>query len=298
MKPTDKRLKNPQRVRIQFDQMNADGDRVFEACCLHSQIHSTSLTVTEPLKSTQFHLHTRVLHITYVFSGRGHCQLGNELHELSPGMIHFVYPGEPHSFHADRKRPYRKFTLKLLVSKRMPQVFPRMMEAGAQRKVLESACRRLSRSHLAALAGGIRSRIQERVALLELFSVLFERFARVRKRASFQEPPAATRAFSRLLSRLNRPPFDSPGLDVLAGQVHMSRRQFTRTFRTITGMSLHQFVLKARMTYAEKRLVAGDVSVNRVAHECGYANSQNFIRAYRKVFRKTPGHRTTIEIRG
>lgn len=85
-------------------------------------------------------------------------------------------------------------------------------------------------------------------------------------------------------SRLDQP----LTLDEWAAQVAMSRRHFTRRFRTRTGVSGQRWLLHQRLDRAKLLLESTDLAVERVADESGFATSSALRHHFRAVFDTTP----------
>jgi AraC-like DNA-binding protein len=128
--------------------------------------------------------------------------------------------------------------------------------------------------------------LRQRSALLELFAVML---TAVRGKGRAEPPPSVSPEFEATLARLQTPPFAFPGLDALAEVNRMNRRSFTNHFRAMTGVSPRAFQQSARLNHAERLLARHTASVKETATTCGYSNSQNFIRAFRRYFETSPG---------
>jgi len=72
-------------------------------------------------------------------------------------------------------------------------------------------------------------------------------------------------------------------LDEMAQSVGLSTAHFARMFRTSTGETPHQFVLRQRVERAKAMLCAGDVRVLDVAVACGFKTQQHFAQVFRGV---------------
>jgi transcriptional regulator GlxA family with amidase domain len=88
--------------------------------------------------------------------------------------------------------------------------------------------------------------------------------------------------FMEILKPLYTPPFSNPGIDKMARWNNMSRRTFTRTFKRNTGMSITEYLTRAKLIHANYLLENSSMSIKEVASECGYSNSQNLRRALKK----------------
>lgn len=74
----------------------------------------------------------------------------------------------------------------------------------------------------------------------------------------------------------------------LARQMHLSESQFKSRFKTETGISPWQFILKARIDAAKQRLLASNASVTQIAMELGFASSQYFATVFKRLTGMTP----------
>ena len=103
------------------------------------------------------------------------------------------------------------------------------------------------------------------------------------------DQPAATMArVTRTVRAIERRPDASLTLGTLAREAGLSPYHFLRTFERMTGVTPHQYVLRARLREAALRL-AGDASrVLDIALDCGFGDISNFNRAFRTEFGVTP----------
>jgi AraC-like DNA-binding protein len=79
------------------------------------------------------------------------------------------------------------------------------------------------------------------------------------------------------------------GIAALARLAAMSPYHFLRTFRQVTGVTPHQFILRTRLHRAALRLRAGDEQIAAIAFDCGFNDLSTFNRRFRRVIGVTPG---------
>ena len=77
-------------------------------------------------------------------------------------------------------------------------------------------------------------------------------------------------------------------LEQLAREAGQSPFQYLRTFRRLTGVTPHQFILRTRLRDAASRLLAHDMNIIDVALDSGFGDLSNFNRAFRLEFGLTP----------
>lgn len=77
-------------------------------------------------------------------------------------------------------------------------------------------------------------------------------------------------------------------IEQIADQVNLSEYYFSRLFRRCTSMSPHAYLVNLRITMARQLLSVSQKSVERVAEECGFHSTTNFIRSFREHVGCTP----------
>ncbi len=78
------------------------------------------------------------------------------------------------------------------------------------------------------------------------------------------------------------------GLNELAGAAAMSPYHFLRTFRQVTGMTPHQYVLHTRLHRAAARLRASADPISAIAFKAGFNDLSTFNRRFRRLIGATP----------
>lgn len=148
----------------------------------------------------------------------------------------------------------------------------------------------------------------EKVSLDELACGLMGTVADV-VRASRKEDRAPGPADERRVSatlRFIEAHFSEPlPLRQLASAAGMSTFHFLRTFRQVTGLTPHQYLLRTRLREAAMRLATRPERILEIALASGFDDLSNFNHAFRaefgvspRVFRSTPAgqHRTVADV--
>ncbi|MDD5483177.1 MAG: AraC family transcriptional regulator [Kiritimatiellae bacterium] len=258
-----------------------------ERMALFKELQADIFSVTanhfaaSPGEQTNLHLHPDRWHITYTVRGKGACLAGGRKYNLRPGLVHVVYPNEIHKYRADVKTPYTIYFLHINCDGPVAEIFPRAI-----------AARRLSRNtlrifgQLTRLCHSVppkRCSLRKHALLGVLLADLLELDEAPEPRGQIAARSRSEQAgFKDILEQLRMPPFRYPGINRMAAQLNMSRRSFTAYFRKLAGMSARAYYLQYRMSHARMLLAAGELRVKEVARRCGYSNSQNFIRSYKK----------------
>jgi AraC family transcriptional regulator len=101
-------------------------------------------------------------------------------------------------------------------------------------------------------------------------------------------PPNAAACVTRIVRAIERHPAAGLTLGSLARAAGLSPYHFLRTFERLTGVTLHQYILRARLREAAERLAADPGKVLDIALDCGFGDVSNFNRAFRTEFGVTP----------
>jgi AraC family transcriptional regulator len=118
--------------------------------------------------------------------------------------------------------------------------------------------------------------------------------ARVLQIASGAQPgrcrstPNAEARITEIIRRIDGHPHEALTLRDLACAAGLSRYHFLRTFEYLTGVTPHQYVLRARLREAALHLVADPGTVIDIALDCGFGDISNFNRAFRTEFGVSP----------
>jgi AraC-like DNA-binding protein len=123
---------------------------------------------------------------------------------------------------------------------------------------------------------------------LELAGAVLQMAGRARRDAPATAPCDAAR-IARVLRHLERRSGDPQTLADLARIAGLSRYHFLRTFKRVTGITPHQWVLRARLRDAAHRLVTSRAPVTEIALDVGFDDLSNFIRSFRAEFGASPG---------
>jgi AraC-like DNA-binding protein len=93
---------------------------------------------------------------------------------------------------------------------------------------------------------------------------------------------------ARVLRQLESGSAQAGSLPELARAAGLSRYHFLRTFKRVTGVTPHQWLLRARLRDAAQRLVTGRAPITEIALDVGFDDLSNFIRSFRAEFGVSP----------
>jgi AraC family transcriptional regulator len=103
-----------------------------------------------------------------------------------------------------------------------------------------------------------------------------------------EAPPAAVARVTRTVRAIERSPEAELPLGRLAHEAGLSPYHFLRTFERLTGLTPHQYVRRARLREAARRLAVEPAKVLDIALDCGFGDVSNFNRAFRAEFGVSP----------
>ncbi|MBR0796849.1 helix-turn-helix transcriptional regulator [Bradyrhizobium jicamae] len=96
------------------------------------------------------------------------------------------------------------------------------------------------------------------------------------------------RGTSRIADYIEAHLHESITLDQLAGVADLSVVQFIRQFKRATGLTPHQYVMRARVNRARHLLVEGKESIAILALHCGFSSQEHLTRIFGMFLGTTP----------
>jgi len=93
---------------------------------------------------------------------------------------------------------------------------------------------------------------------------------------------------TRAIRAIDRHPDGSLTLEALAREAGLSPYHFLRMFERLTGLTPHQYVRRARLREAARRLITDGGTVLDIALDCCFGDVSNFNRAFRVEFGRSP----------
>jgi AraC family transcriptional regulator len=94
---------------------------------------------------------------------------------------------------------------------------------------------------------------------------------------------------TRVVRRMEAEGDHGRSLNALAGEAAMSPYHFLRTFRQVTGVTPHQYVLRTRLHRAATRLRESSDPISTIAVRAGFKDLATFNRRFRRLIGTTPG---------
>ena len=246
-------------------------------------LDQVSFLPATPDLSTKLHSHFDLVHIHCVKQGCGICRVKEKIWKLSPGVVHLVMPGEIHRYVADSKNPYQIYCMHIKWYGSISEELPRYLAVPVhERKNFYNKLRNLAELFSSKPEIGSDFRKYGLFALIMADIMKFSQETKAVPLKGYILSTSQDIKLNYVFKSLYGPPFEFPGIDVLAEHCEMSRRKFTALFKKLTGTTVKQYYMRNLMAYASTMLESKEFKIKDIASQCGYTNSQNFINAYKK----------------
>lgn len=180
-------------------------------------------------------------------------------------VVGFLQTGQV-MFRAPTDRQFRN-ALKQLEQWTAPQNVAELRAAYFQTRVL-------ARPHYEAMLRLLAS-FAEHLALVANELVIKEAAA---------EPPAVSRARAFIAEKLGEP----LSLDLVAAAAHMSAFYFCKVFKSATGLTLTDYIARARVEKVKQLLLNPHTRVSEAAYEAGFQSLSQFNRVFRRIAGQAP----------
>jgi AraC family transcriptional regulator len=97
------------------------------------------------------------------------------------------------------------------------------------------------------------------------------------------------RRVTQAVRHIEREPQESFSLAALARDANLSPYHFLRSFRQVTGLTPHQFVLRTRLNRAALRLRNSREAISAIVFDEGFNDLSTFNRRFRRLMGMSPG---------
>lgn len=78
-------------------------------------------------------------------------------------------------------------------------------------------------------------------------------------------------------------------LEMLATKFFVSKEYLSKTYKSLFGCNITEYIVKCRMEYAKKLLQGNEFQIKSIAHMVGYEDLSYFYRVFKKYFKNSPG---------
>lgn len=241
--------------------------------------------------------------ITYVQSGRGNYFVNGEEYSMDEGDIIIFNNVEPHGWNLLDE------DMRLLVMIFSPEFVAEKLsffDAGYLKPFVERGSNFKNRigkeepvSH--EIRKGIREiyrewedkkegyRLMIKANILRILTMLIRAYQDERKSGEMlKEKKNAMKRLEQAFVYINEHYCEKITLEEAAAAAFMSATYFSGYFRKVTSLSFTEYVTRLRIAHARELLKSTNRSVTDIAAECGFNNTSNFYRLYKKHTGKPP----------
>ncbi len=100
--------------------------------------------------------------------------------------------------------------------------------------------------------------------------------------------PSATARVAEVIRKVERDPSTTYELSTMAQEARLSPFHFLRIFRSVTGVTPHQYLLRLRLQRAAASLRSEPGKIVDIALDCGFGDVSNFNRMFRAEIGVSP----------
>lgn len=226
-----------------------------------------------------------VASVSLVLSGTFACRSAHGASLLSAGSLFLGSAGQGYECSHQHGEGDRCLSFRF-----EPELFERLAhDAGASRVAFGRnelpPLRALARLTARAKAAMQREDQLEEIAL-ELAGAAVRAAGHIRRDAPAQSQQQAR--IARVLRYLADRVASQHTIADLARVASLSPYHFLRTFKRVTGVTPHQWLLRARLREAAQRLATGGERITDIALDVGFEDLSNFARSFRAEFGVSP----------
>lgn len=206
--------------------------------------------------------------IHYVVKGCGTLYARGQVYHVHAGEAFLILPDEVTTYTADAQDPWHYqwigFTGELTAAfAKLPAVFPLSSDIFAQ--IIRSASTQDGAEYLVA-------------------SDLFRLYAQL-----FAPSGGSNQHIRKVESFIRARYMENITVELIAKQMNLDRRYLTRLFKEKTGQTIQEYLIGVRLKEACTYLSQG-FSVQKTAALCGYEDTSNFSRMFKKQYGLSPAH--------
>lgn len=268
------------------------GDALFAADLGHLAHAGYEKTVTAG--SWRNHEHAR-LEIHYFVRGIVRCWVGRELCEVSGGDVLIVPAGTPHGGWLGVRPPAELYWMGILPWHPAKAEQPFGLSAAESRALHDalnqpaSPCLRLGDRLLRPFESLVASfRSTDGRSLLVLRSALLDILCAIVQKAHEPEVAASSEVVRAANDVIQKHLTDPVPVAELARKSGYSTAYFVREFHRKMGVSPKDYYVRCRVLEACRRLGERTTDITRIGHDLGFASSQYFATAFKRVTGMSP----------
>jgi len=249
------------------------------------------------------------IEIAYVISGKAAHRLGNMEYTVSRGDLAIVNCGTPHTFIPRSDADETFATYDLLFT---PKFFEVKAIGGSDFAALassylfysvfaenlpENSLNLIHSSHcnFEEVIRKIYDEYNERcsgftgVIRAHLIELIIKIFRELDYRSHREASPEQLALVEQAIEYMKKNYNSHIDLDKITSDIFLSKNYFRQMFKSVTGMTITDFIQNTRVEEAKKRLAYTDETTAEIADNCGFSDLTFFYRIFKKKTGQTPG---------
>ena len=247
----------------------------------------------------QLHLHpTYEIYLTH--SGPMSCLINDKIYDLNPNDMLVFAPSDIHMSTRPKNKKYMSTVINFCpdniknIGEKTDVLFPFRASADNFSHKVSLSDNKVSDfiDMLKKMESLLKSNnkyndVRQQILLVEILLFINEMYA-ANATCSLSEKKHNDEIVTKIMLYINENITENLNLSNLSNRFFISKNILNNHFKRKTGYTLGQYIINYRMYCARQLLESGE-SVYNTAWKVGYQNTSNFIRAYKKVMRITPG---------
>ena len=239
-------------------------------------------------------MHTHTCHELYfLVSGQRRYLIGSDLLDVSPGNVIIVPKGQLHRTTAIGKKGHSRYVI--YFSEAYMDDFIAIIGRDAFDTLMQGRCLQLPEHRICAI-----HEILQQMDLIQKQSLPFAeaflktnlqqillcllRYGEDKNHSSNQSTDKIQEAAQYISEHYT----DDLTLDAVASVACMEKTYFCKCFKSITGFGYNEYLTRVRMQAAENLLLKTDLSVSKIASQCGFSGSNYFGDVFRRCYGISP----------
>ena len=235
--------------------------------------------------------------IFYVIDGNARLILENAERDLSAGTLLYLRSGTPYYFDGNVKVVVLNFDLSRIFEDERGAKRPKPKHSFKREKILEvDVPQELEGTIIVRNAFDVEPRLQECITNFRFPTAVSEALTssiikevlcyavQNTDTVSKKIPDIVGRAAEYIRSNYDKHMTN----DTISAEFGYHSFYLNRVFKEHTGMTLHQALIKERVTIAKRLLQNTDISIDSIAREAGFTDRIQFSTTFRKVIGLTP----------
>ncbi|MBO5213043.1 MAG: helix-turn-helix transcriptional regulator [Clostridia bacterium] len=258
-----------------------------------SELFALSHSFDKEPRDTHFNLHIHDnFEIYCLVQGQVGYIVEGHIYSLSPGAILLMRKSETHKLIVHKSAPYERFVLNFNPDLLLKNGFsPDILDPYLKRDLGERNLYLPSEFNGPAPITYFEKMFSE-IKILNSKNVLISNLSSLLGAINivFCNEPKYNydkSSYQYIISYVNENLTNELSLEKISNDMHLSKSQINRIFRSLTGASVHDYILSKRLLLFQEKISKGKGAL-LACQECGFRDYSSFYRLYKKRFGISP----------